>query len=175
MRSARLSTELFLRPTKRTAIDDEGRIVLIGLSEGYPHFIQQFGYSAFAADKDLVINHEDVLNGGLAPRGAIQMIGDRYYRGDFYKKIQKDSYRQVLRIMADSGNKWISKGDISKSFPGKTTTLDNAIHALLRRKIILAKEGARGTYRLQHRGFAFWIKLNGSRREGILQTQTQAT
>ena len=98
-------------------------------------------------------------------------IGDRYYRDDFYNKIQKDSYRQVLHLMADSGNQWVAKADIRKRFSGKTSTLDNAIKALVDRKIILAKEGKRGTYRLQHRGFALWIKLKTKHQEGLIQAQ----
>jgi len=144
---------------EKTSIDDAGRSGLIYLSEGYPHFIQQFGYSAFSIDTDCVIDLEDVRIGAYASLGAMEKIGDRYYRDDFYNKIQKDSYRQVLRIMADNGNKWVSKQDIRAKFRGQTSTLDNAIHALRERKIILAKEGVKGMYRLQHRGFAFWIKL----------------
>ena len=106
-----------------------------------------------------VIDIRDVSGGALGPMGAMEKIGDRYYRDNFYNKIQKDSYRQVLRIMADKENTWISKEEIRAKFKGQTTTLDNAIHALRERKIILAKEGVRGSYRLQHRGFALWIKL----------------
>ena len=144
---------------EKTTIGAAARGALISLSEGYPHFIQQFGYSAFARDSDLVIDLEDVREGAFGPLGAMEKIGDRYYRDDFYNKIQKDSYRQVLRIMADSENQWVSKKDIRAAFRGKATILDNAIHALRNRKIILAKEGERGMYRLQHRGFAFWIRL----------------
>ena len=61
--------------------------------------------------------------------------------------------------MAENENRWVSKQDIRAKFRGQTSTLDNAIHALRDRKIILTKEGERGMYRLQHRGFAFWIKL----------------
>lgn len=145
--------------TQKTTIDNEGRAALVNLSEGYPHFIQQFGYCAFAADTDFQIDRTDVAQGAFGSLGAMEKIGDRYYRDNFYNKIQKDSYRQVLRIMADNENRWVSKKDISTKFKGKTQTLDNAIHALRERKIILAKEGERGIYRLQHRGFAFWIKL----------------
>lgn len=144
---------------EKTAIDNPAREALINLSEGYPHFIQQFGYSAFASDRDCVIDIEDVRQGAFGTLGAMEKIGDRYYRDDFYNKIQKDSYRQVLRIMADSENRWVSKKDIRAAFRGRTSILDNALHALRERKIILAKEGERGMYRLQHRGFAFWIKL----------------
>lgn len=160
--------------TEKTSIEDVARTALINLSEGYPHFIQQFGYSAFAADTDGVIDRDDVIRGGFEPLGAMEKIGDRYYRDDFYNKIQQDSYRQVLRIMADNENRWMSKQDIRAKFRGKTTTLDNALHALRERKIILSKEGERGTYRLQHRGFAFWIKLYTADPQTI-QTQLNTT
>jgi hypothetical protein len=159
---------------EQTTINEEGRATLIHFSEGYPHFIQEFGYSAFAADTDMVIDQMDVINGGFDPMGAMDKIGDRYYRGDFYKKIQTPSYRQVLRIMAESGNKWVSKGDIKESFPGNTTTLNNAIKALVDRKIILPKEGARGIYRLQHRGFALWIKLKAKHQQGQLEINAES-
>lgn len=159
---------------EQTVIEEPARAHLISLSEGYPHFIQQFGYSAFAADQDLVIDGEDVFKGSFGTNGAMERIGDRYYRDDFYNKIQKDSYRQVLRIMADHENRWISKADIRARFRGKTTTLDNAVHALRDRKIILPKEGERGTYRLQHRGFALWIKLYTTDQHA-LQSQLEST
>jgi MoxR-like ATPase len=143
---------------EQTTIEDSARLALIRLSEGYPHFIQQFGYSAFAADSDGNIDDRDVYAGAFGRMGALETIGDQYYRDDFYSKIQKESYRQVLRIMADRQNNWISKEEIRASFKGKKTILNNAIKALLDRKIILAKEGERGMYRLQHAGFAVWIK-----------------
>ena len=144
---------------EQTAIDATARQALIDYAEGYPHFIQQFGYSAFESDTDLIIDVQDVERGAVGQQGAMEKIGDRYYRDDFYNKIQKSSYRQVLRIMAENGNRWVSKSDIRTKFKGRPTTLDNAIHALRDRNIILTKEGERGVYRLQHQGFAFWIKL----------------
>ena len=144
---------------EQTKIDADARQLLIDYAEGYPHFIQQFGYSAFESDTDLIIDIDDVQRGAVGEQGAMEKIGDRYYRNDFYNKIQKSSYRQVLRIMAENGNRWVSKNDIRARFRGRPTTLDNAIHALRDRNIILTKEGERGVYRLQHQGFAFWIKL----------------
>ena len=144
---------------EQTKIDATARQALINYAEGYPHFIQQFGYSAFESDTDLTIDTKDVERGAVGQQGALEKIGDRYYRDNFYNKIQKSNYRQVLRIMAENGNRWVSKSDIRTKFKGKSTTLDNAIHALRNRNIILTKEGVRGVYRLQHQGFAYWIKL----------------
>ena len=131
--------------------------LLITLSEGYPHFIQQFGYCAFDVDKDGLIDEKDVMDGDFGKRGALEKIGDGYYRDNFYNKIQKDSYRQILRIMAKNLDAWKSRKEIKKEFKGKEATLNNAIRALKDRHIILSKEGVRGVYRLQHKGFALWI------------------
>ena len=52
-----------------------------------------------------------------------------------------------------------SPEEIKSKFKGPESTLDNALFALRDRQIILAKEGERGVYRLQHKGFAWWIKM----------------
>ncbi|MDQ3798536.1 MAG: ATP-binding protein [Acidobacteriota bacterium] len=148
-------------------IEKDARGLLRHLSEGYPHFIQQFGFSAFAHDTDKIIDIVDVEEGAFSPRGALDVIGDRYYRNDFYNKIQQESYRQVLRIMSNNLDGWVSKRDIRKKFKGNDSTLDNAIRALRERHIILSKEGEKGVYRLQHKGFAYWIKLKTSKHEEL--------
>jgi len=143
---------------KPTTIAEDGRDLLVTLSEGYPHFIQQFGYSGFAVDTDDLIDRRDVSNGAFAPKGAFDQIGDHYYRNDFYNKIQKESYRKVLRIMAENLDGWVTKQEIRKRFSGSDSVLNNAIKALRDRKIIWSKEGETGVYRLQHKGFATWIR-----------------
>ncbi len=142
-----------------TTITEEARGLLTGLSEGYPHFIQQFGFSAFQADIDNNIDRADVAKGAFGDGGALEQIGDRYYRNDFFNRIQKDSYRQVLRIMADRLDGWITKTEIRKRFKGNDAVLSNALKALRDRHIILSKAGEKGVYRLQHKGFALWIKV----------------
>ena len=141
-----------------TTMEDGAKNILFALSEGYPHFIQQFGYSAFDYDEDGNIDVNDVRKGAFSPGGALEQIGNHYYRSNFYNKIQKDSYRQVLRIMADKLDGWVTLAEIKKRFKGGSTTLTNAIRALRERHIIISKEGVRGVYRLQHKGFAVWIK-----------------
>lgn len=144
----------------RTVITDGARKHIVAFSEGYPHFVQQFGFSAFSADDDNVVDEKDFREGAFGKQGALEKIGDRYYRDNFYNKILQDSYRQVLHVMALHLDSWVTKAQIRANFKGKTTTLDNALHALRERGIILSKEGARGVYRLQHKGFAVWIKLH---------------
>jgi Cdc6-like AAA superfamily ATPase len=156
--------------SEQTAIALKARGLLVSLSEGYPHFIQQYGYSAFYVDKDNNINEDDVIEGAFGKHGALELIGERYYRDNYYNKIQKDNYRQVLRIMADKMNDWVTKEEIRSKFSGPVKTLDNAIKALRDRGIILPKEGERGVYRLQHKGFAWWIKMNSSKPNEIIKS-----
>ncbi len=154
---------------KATTVTPEAKHRLAFFSEGYPHFIQQFAYSAFAIDRDALIDEEDVLAGAPGHRGAMELIGDRYYRDNFYNRTQKESYRQVLRIMAERLDEWVSKKEIREKFRGKESTLDNAIFALRERKIILPREGERGMYRLQPKGFAWWMKLYTTDPDGLQQ------
>jgi len=160
------------RNAVKTTIDENAVMVLVGLAEGYPHFIQQFGHSAFSTDTDDQITPQDVMDGAFGKRGALELIGERYYRDNFYNKIQSESYRQVLRIMAEKLDDWVTKKEIKARFKGKESTLANAIKALRDREIILAKEGASGVYRLQHKGFAWWIKMYTSEQSAIRKRVT---
>jgi Cdc6-like AAA superfamily ATPase len=151
--------------TNKTTITADAKSHISTLSEGYPHFIQQFSYSAFEFNTDGEISVDDVLNAAFASGGAIDSIGTRYYAADYHSKIKSDEYRQVLSIMAESMNAWIKKSEIRDKFTGGDQTLTDALAALTKRKIILKNSSARGEYRLQQRGFALWIKLFGERKK----------
>lgn len=148
---------------EKTTITDTAKSHISTLSEGYPHFIQQFAFSAFETNTDGVITDEDVLDGAFKERGALDAIGARYYASSFYDHIKSDEYRQVLSIMAESMNSWVAKKEIAEKFSGSDQTLNNALQALTTRRIILRNSSTRGEYRLQQKGFALWIKMFGNR------------
>lgn len=150
---------------KETQISDEGLSLLIELSEGFPHFIHQYGYCAFDISDGEQITEQNVADGAFGDNGAIEKIGDKYYRDDYYNKIKVESYRQVLKIMAEKLDTWVTRTYIKNRFKGKDSTLNNAISALRSRGIILDKEGSRGKYRLQDKGFAWWIAMNEKKEE----------
>lgn len=154
-----------------TTIDAKGEKLLVDLSEGFPHFIHQYGYCAFDLSDGKNITEDNVINGAFGENGAIEKIGDKYYRDDYYNKIKKDSYRQVLIIMSEKLDSWVSRTYIKNRFKGEKNTLNNAIAALRTRGIILDKEGSRGMYRLQDKGFAWWIVMNQKREERDKRTQ----
>lgn len=142
----------------KITINDDALDHIVFYSEGYPHFVQQIGYSVFLVNTDNIITVEDVKKGMLMAGGALDLIGDKYYKDLYYNRINVDSYRQILQIMAQKWNDWVSKKDIEKQFKGKSSALINGLKALRDRNIILSKTGARGQYRLQWKSFAFWIK-----------------
>ncbi|HEY4149370.1 MAG TPA: AAA family ATPase [Chitinophagaceae bacterium] len=144
---------------KETIIEQDAENLLIEFSEGFPHFIQEYGYCSFEVSNGNTITHECVIKGAYGESGAIEAIGNRYYRDDYYNKIQGDNYRQVLNIMAESVGDWVSKKHIKSIYIGNPATLTNAINALLKRNIIIPKEGTKGVYRLKDKGFGLWIKM----------------
>ncbi len=146
---------------KQINITSDAKKLISTLSEGYPHFIQQFSFSAYECNDDDEISENDVLRGAFDPGGALDMIGLRYYASRYHEQIKSDEYRKVLSIMAESLNEWVMKKEIREKFTGSEQTLNNALHALTDRKIILKNSSKRGEYRLQQKGFALWIKLFG--------------
>jgi len=133
--------------------------MIANLSEGYPHFIQEFAYSAFEQDTDNVIDASDVLSGAFkTDGGAIWQLGRRYFESLYFDKIGSEEYRRVLQAMARHFDEWVDKKTIQTESGLKSSTLDNALIALKKRNIILPRRGKKGSYRLPSRSFAAWIR-----------------
>ncbi len=142
-----------------TSITDEAIELIASLSEGYPHFLQQFAYSAFEADDDNQISREDVLRGTVAENGAIAQLGKKYFSEMYFSKIWSNDYRKVLDFMADYGDNWVQRKDILQESGVSERTVDNALKALKDREIIVSDEVRKGFYRLPTRSFATWITV----------------
>jgi hypothetical protein len=135
------------------------RRLISTLSEGYPHFIQQFAYSAFEEDTDSLIDEVDVTNGAFKrDGGAFQQLGEKYFEGLYFDQIWSDEYREVLRVMAAQTEDWVDRGTILKQANIKQSTLNNALAALKKKNIVVTKRGKKGVYRLPTRSFAVWIR-----------------
>ena len=127
------------------------------LSEGYPHFIQQYAYSAFEADMDDNITIEDVMAGAYGENGALDQLGTRYFEGMYSDEIDSDDYRRVLKVMAADNSEYISRKQIKTSSGLKETTLTNALKALSKRHIVLRHREKSGMYKLPSGSFRAWI------------------
>ena len=137
---------------------DEAKNEIAALSEGYPHFLQQFAFCAFAEDSDNKIDTEDVNKSIFSESGALEQLGQMYFKDLYLNKIGSDDYRKVLQCMAQSMDEWVSRPDILEKTGLKEHTLTNAVRALKQRGVILSKDGSKGVYRLPTKSFAVWIK-----------------
>jgi len=136
---------------------EDAKKLLSSLSEGYPHFLQEFAYCAFEEDSDNVIDHTDVMESLFKENGAFDQLGRKYF-DRYYAAPDSEDYRKVLNVMADHLDNWVSRADIIKESQLKPGTVDNALRALSAKEIILQSDMKRGHYRLPTMSFAVWIK-----------------
>jgi hypothetical protein len=120
--------------------------------------LQEFAHCAFATDTDNEISVQDVVSGTFSEHGALHQLGKKYFADLYIDQIGSEDYRRVLIAMAESMDQWISRPEIIVRSNVKERIVDNALHALKDRKIIIANARVRGEYRLQTRSFAVWIK-----------------
>lgn len=142
----------------KTNIDSEAIKLISQLSEGYPHFLQEFAFMAFESDLDNNITIEDVKKGAFGDKGALNQLGEKYFHDLYFTQIASDDYRKVLQAMANFSDDWVNRENIKKLIKIKDTTLNNAIQALKTRGIILSNPSQQGTFRLPTKSFAAWIK-----------------
>lgn len=143
-----------------TAINNDALDTIVELSEGYPHFIQQFSYFAFVEDSDNIIDVDDVMKGAYKENGALMQLGHKYFSEMYHAKISSEGYRNVLGTMAVHGDEWIPRQNIireSKILGVSEANVTNALAALRERHIIILDETRRGYYKLPTRSFAAWI------------------
>jgi AAA ATPase domain len=144
--------------TLTTILPDASRY-LAELSEGYPHFLQQYAYCAFAMHEGDQIKFSDVHKGAYdQENGAIVQLGSQYFHDLYFNQIGSDDYRKVLHAMASDDDNYVSKKQIADRTLLKQATLTNALAALKRKNIIRAKPGTQGLYKLPSRSFAAWLR-----------------
>lgn len=143
--------------TQTTEIEVEALDFLAELSEGYPHFLQQFAFSAFASDSDDYIDFDDVGAGAFQENGALSQLGDKFFNQMYNARISSEDYRRVLDAMAEYADGWVTRKTIIAESGVVESSVTNALKALRDREIIVADDARRGHYRLPTRSFAAWI------------------
>lgn len=141
----------------QTTITADALTLIATLSEGYPHFIQQFSYSAFDSDTDDNIDVADVIAGAYDENGAIAQLGRKYFDEMYYGKISSEDYRRVLNAMANYSDAWVARKTLVAEAGVKETTLNNALNTLKAKNVIVADDARQGFYKLPTKSFAAWI------------------
>lgn len=142
----------------RVSIDDDALGLISALSEGYPHFIQQYAYSSFAQDTDNNIDVVDVATGLTKENGALDQLGMRYFENMYTDEVRSDDYRTVLQVIAQHSPDYVQRKTILNESGLKKHTVDNALNALKKRGTVKTKSGTKGRYRLPSHSFATWIR-----------------
>ena len=150
---------------KPTTIDADAMKMIVHLSEGYPHFVQQFAYCAFDKDINYKIEIDDVVRGAYQENGALDQLARKYFQEMFYEKISSEDYRKVLVGMATKLDQWQSRQDIIKVSGVADSQVTNALAALKKKNIILANEEKKGEYRLPTKSFAVWLRAIDARKK----------
>lgn len=140
-----------------TRITPDALVFIAHLSEGYPHFVQQFAYDAFEEDEDDDITMEDVAEGAYKEGGALSQLGDKYFAEMYHARIGSEEYRRVLDAMAPSGDEWVARKEIIRLSGVTEANVTNALATLKGKHIIIQDETRRGYYRLPTRSFGAWI------------------
>jgi len=143
---------------EQTMIDNDALDLISQLSEGYPHFLQEFAYKAFEKDNDYRICAEDVKDGAFGVNGALNQLGNKYFNELYFTRIGSDEYRRVLQAMANFSDSWVNRDKIKSEITIKVTTLNNALQALKTRNIIIPNPGQQSEFILPTKSFAAWIK-----------------
>ena len=148
-------------------ISPEALASIANLSEGYPHFIQQFAYCAFDADSDNYIDIADVSTGAFSEHGALDQLGKQYFNEMYFERVWSEDYKRVLHAMSEHLDEWISRAAIIKESGIRETQVTNALNTLTARSVILHSEQRRGEYKLPTRAFAVWIKALLAKQEAL--------
>jgi RNAse (barnase) inhibitor barstar len=141
-----------------TNISPEALNLIASLSEGYPHFIQQYAYSAYAHDSDNLISEEDVRIALVKDGGALQLLGQRYFENMYTDELRSDDYRTVLQVLAKHMPAYVARKQIILESGLKSHTVSNALGACKKRGSVLSQKGKAGRFRLPSSSFAAWIQ-----------------
>jgi len=142
----------------RVTADERATTLIASLSEGYPHFVQQYAYSAFEKDTDNNIGAMDVLKGMRGENGALQQLGAKYFENMYTEEVRSDDYRTVLQVIAHHAPEYVQRKTILAESGFKKHTVDNALTALKKRGTVIPRSGHKGQYRLPSLSFAAWIR-----------------
>lgn len=77
---------------KEISINDDAKRLIANLSEGYPHFLQEFAHCAFATDTDDVIDLSDVLRGTFQRTWSSEPARPQIFRGPLHRS---DRFRRL--------------------------------------------------------------------------------
>jgi len=134
-------------------------------SEGIPSFVHAIGWSSYEVDEDGILDFSDLakgLTGTNEVKGAMEILWFKFFQDRYSRKIQSNTYRQVLEAMASILSDEIKVEEIREELERKKINLGNALNVYLgtmvKRGVIYKVEDKRGFYRMD-RMFKLFLRL----------------
>lgn len=142
-------------------ITAEARDMLFSLSGGHPHMLHQFGYCAFEAacggevGGELVVGINHVVSGAFELRGALDLIGDMYFRRPFESVSGSPEVLSILDHVSETSMP-DSLAQIAEGTGLAQAEVRRSLDALVRAGLLDEHAGCR--FGVRHPAFAFWVK-----------------
>lgn len=157
-------------------ITDQAKNIIWEYSDGHPQFCHQIGYNAFEAaskelgiDDDVIIDASHVVSGAFGERGALDIIGDVYFR-DVYEDLKNSHHElNILRLLTETEGFAVDLDGILSSMEVDADMLDYAIENLVDSGLILFNSRNHNC-KLKYASFAYWFSSNNP---GLILKETK--
>ncbi len=141
---------------QETTASEEAIRMLADLSDGYPHFLQHYCYTAFEHDSDGIIDVDDV---SACRDRAISEIGEKFFRQRFVSQIGSEDYRRLLYFVAPRGAEDWTRKEVVEGSGISERVVDNALRSLTESGFLTKNPALKGVYRLQSNALAAWLQV----------------
>lgn len=143
-------------------IDDESNARVAALAGGFPHPIHLLGFEAFDADRDDLIDKEDL-------DAAIASVVTEKWKEDFdasYIQAGSGKHRDIIKVMASHDDEDVPSAWICEQLGVKQPEISSNINILMNRDVIVRPD--RGVYRFKDPLFRLYVRqLNVLGREPV--------
>lgn len=140
-------------------------------SEGYPNFLQEFGWACFEVDSDGIINLDDFTSAvfGIPDefKGALDTLYDKYFCKILTRDLLSERYRNILKIFGEEEREILTLTDLRRKLPSMKTVLSGYLGVLVKRGILSKPPGTQGKYKISSRMLRLWLRLQLIRKKKI--------
>lgn len=146
--------------TAPLTMTDAAKETIASLSEGYPHFIQQFAFCAFEVNTNDEIGDEDVWKGALQEHGALEQLGEKYFKEMYQFRVSAVEVRKIFDALAEESDTdgWRTYDQIASMTGLGRAEVISTVVGLENKGVVAIKAGEDGVVRLTSRSFGAWIR-----------------
>ncbi len=141
----------------KITIQPEALRRVVTVADGLPHFVQQIAYSAFAVNKDDIIDEEDVEDGIYNPEGAVAALARHYGWSDL--PARSDCGWAVLTALADGPEAGIPVASLVQSTGESVRKVRTAVQRLVAEGLVVVHSGADDLVRLATHALRAWVRM----------------